>query len=159
MEYCDGGDLYMKIDRQRGRLLPENVILTYFVQLCRAVQYIHERKILHRDIKSQNIFLYGSPGNQVKSYQQSKCFTNYNTFSFLYLQRMIKLGDFGIAKIMDGTAEYAKTCIGTPFYLSPEVWENKPYSNKSDIWAMGCVLYELTTLRHAFEAGIKEIDL
>merc|ERR1711988_734199 len=54
---------------------------------------------------------------------------------------------------MDGTAEYAKTCIGTPFYLSPEVWENKPYSNKSDIWAMGCVLYELTTLRHAFEAG------
>ena len=81
MEYCDGGDLYMKIDRQRGRLLPENVILTYFVQLCRAVQYIHERKILHRDIKSQNIFLYGSPGNQVKSYQQSKCFTNF-TFSF-----------------------------------------------------------------------------
>ena len=81
MEYCDGGDLYMKIDRQRGRLLPENVILTYFVQLCRAVQYIHERKILHRDIKTQNIFLYGSPGNQVKSYQQPKCFTNY-TFSF-----------------------------------------------------------------------------
>ena len=70
---------------------------------------------------------------------------------------MIKLGDFGIAKIMDGTAEYAKTCIGTPFYLSPEVWENKPYSNKSDIWAMGCVLYELTTLRHAFEAGKKKL--
>ena len=55
---------------------------------------------------------------------------------------------------MDGTAECAKTCIGTPFYLSPEVWENKPYNNKSDIWAMGCVLYELTTLRHAFEAGM-----
>ena len=67
MEYCDGGDLYMKINRQRGRLLPENVILTYFVQLCRAVQYIHERKILHRDIKTQNIFLYGSPGNQVNT--------------------------------------------------------------------------------------------
>ena len=76
---------------------------------------------------------------------------------FFYLQRMIKLGDFGIAKIMDSTAEYAKTCIGTPFYLSPEVWENKPYSNKSDIWAMGCVLYELTTLRHAFEAGKKTL--
>jgi NIMA (never in mitosis gene a)-related kinase len=63
------------------------------------------------------------------------------------------LGDFGIAKIMDGTTEYAKTCIGTPYYLSPEVWENKPYNNKSDIWAIGCVLYELTTLKHAFEAG------
>ena len=59
MEYCDGGDLYTKINKQRGRLLPENVILTYFVQICRAVQYIHERKILHRDIKTQNIFLAG----------------------------------------------------------------------------------------------------
>ena len=59
MEYCDGGDLFTKINKQRGRLLPENVILTYFVQICRAVQYIHERKILHRDIKSQNIFLSG----------------------------------------------------------------------------------------------------
>ncbi len=68
-------------------------------------------------------------------------------------QRMIKLGDFGISKIMDGTSEYARTCIGTPYYLSPEVWENRPYNNKSDIWAMGCVLYELTTLRHTFEAG------
>ena len=67
MEYCDGGDLYMKINRQRGRHMSEHIILTYFVQLCRAVQYIHERKILHRDIKSQNIFLYGSPGNQVNT--------------------------------------------------------------------------------------------
>ena len=103
MEYCDGGDMYSKINRQRGRLLPENVLLTYFVQICRAVQYIHERKILHRDIKTQNIFLCGGPGHN----------------------RMVKLGDFGIAKIMDGTTEYAKTCIGTPYYLSPEVWENK----------------------------------
>ena len=66
---------------------------------------------------------------------------------------MIKLGDFGIAKIMDSTTEYAKTCIGTPYYLSPEVWENKPYTAKSDIWALGCVLYELATLKHPFEAG------
>ncbi len=54
---------------------------------------------------------------------------------------------------MDGTTEYAKTCIGTPYYLCPEVWEQKPYNNKSDIWALGCFLYELTTLKHAFEAG------
>ena len=54
---------------------------------------------------------------------------------------------------MDGTTEYAKTCIGTPYYLSPEVWENKPYNNKSDIWAIGCLFYELTTLKHVFEAG------
>ena len=127
MEYCDGGDLYSKINRQRGRLLPERTILNYFSQLCRALQFIHERKILHRDIKSQNIFL-------------SK-------------DKKIKLGDFGIARIMDGTNDYAKTCVGTPYYLSPEVWENRPYNNKSDIWALGCVLYEMTTLKHAFEAG------
>ena len=53
-----------------------------------------------------------------------------------------------------GSGVLARTCIGTPYYLSPEVWENKPYDTKSDIWAMGCVLYELATLKHAFEAGM-----
>ena len=66
---------------------------------------------------------------------------------------LLKLGDFGIARILNGTHDYARTCIGTPYYLSPEVWESKPYNSKSDLWAMGCVLYEMTTLRHAFEAG------
>ena len=66
---------------------------------------------------------------------------------------MVKLGDFGIARILDGTSDYAKTCIGTPYYLSPEICENKPYNNKSDLWAMGCVLYEMATLKHAFQAG------
>ena len=127
MEYCEGGDLYNRINKQRGKLMAESVVLSYFVQVCRAVQFIHDRKILHRDIKSQNIFI--------------------------TRRRTVKLGDFGIARIMDGSAEYAKTCVGTPYYLSPEVWENKPYNNKSDLWALGCVLYEMTTLRHAFEAG------
>jgi NIMA (never in mitosis gene a)-related kinase len=68
------------------------------------------------------------------------------------------LGDFGIARIMDGTTDYARTCVGTPYYLSPEIWENNPYNNKSDLWAMGCVLYEMTTLKHAFEAGYKILD-
>ena len=65
MEHCDGGDLYSKINRQRGRQFPENVVLSYFAQICRAVQYIHDRKILHRDIKSQNIFLCGGPMHHV----------------------------------------------------------------------------------------------
>ena len=67
MEHCDGGDLYSKINRQRGRQFPENVVLSYFAQICRAVQYIHDRKILHRDIKSQNIFLCGGPMHHVSS--------------------------------------------------------------------------------------------
>lgn len=60
----------------------------------------------------------------------------------------MKLGDFGIAKILKNTFDLARTCIGTPYYLSPEICESKPYNNKSDIWALGCVLYELTTLKH-----------
>ena len=70
-----------------------------------------------------------------------------------YSQKQLKLGDFGIARILDGPKDYARTRVGTPYYLSPEVWENKPYNAKSDLWAMGCVLYEMTTLKHAFEAG------
>ena len=70
MEHCDGGDLFSKINRQRGRQFPENVVLSYFAQICRAVQYIHDRKILHRDIKSQNIFLCGGPMHHVSSYNE-----------------------------------------------------------------------------------------
>ena len=80
MEYCDGGDLYTKINKQRGRLLPENVILTYFVQICRAVQYIHERKILHRDIKTQNIFLAGHSVSVSFSFMR----IYYNWYGFIF---------------------------------------------------------------------------
>ena len=127
MEFCSGGDLFSLISKQRGKYLHEDLILFIFLQLCLAVNYIHGRHILHRDIKTQNIFI---------------------TTGFV-----VKLGDFGIARILDGTSEFAKTCIGTPYYLSPEICENKPYNNKSDLWAMGCVLYEMSTLKHAFKAG------
>ncbi|XP_059172523.1 serine/threonine-protein kinase Nek1-like [Physella acuta] len=127
MNYCAGGDLNGKINERRGQLFSEDQILDWFVQLCLAIKHIHDRKILHRDIKSQNIFL-----------------TNTGT---------VQLGDFGIAKVLNSTAQLAHTCIGTPYYLSPEIVENMPYNNKSDIWSMGCVLYELTTLKHAFKAS------
>ncbi|XP_076446398.1 uncharacterized protein LOC143283892 [Babylonia areolata] len=127
MNFCSGGDLFTKINDQQGRLFPEDQIMDWFVQICLALKHIHDRKILHRDIKSQNIFLTSSGS--------------------------VQLGDFGIAKVLNNTAELARTCIGTPYYLSPEVVENKPYNNKSDIWSLGCVLYELTTLKYAFEAG------
>ncbi|KAK2170377.1 hypothetical protein LSH36_3g21004 [Paralvinella palmiformis] len=120
MDYCDGGDLYGRINMQRGILFPEDQVLDWFVQTCLAIKHIHDRKILHRDIKSQNIFLTKTWYSQVR--------------------RLC-------------TVELARTCIGTPYYLSPEICENKPYNNKSDIWSLGCVLYELTTLKHAFEAG------
>ena len=64
----------------------------------------------------------------------------------------IKLGDFGISKVLDSTTDHAMTVQGTPYYMSPEVCQNKPYTYQSDIWALGCILYELCTLRHAFHA-------
>ncbi|KAJ8277130.1 hypothetical protein GJAV_G00071790 [Gymnothorax javanicus] len=127
MDYCEGGDLFRRINAQKGVLFPEDQILDWFVQICLALKHVHDRKILHRDIKSQNIFL-----------------TRDGT---------VQLGDFGIARVLNSTVELARTCIGTPYYLSPEICENKPYNNKSDIWALGCVLYEMCTLKHAFEAG------
>ncbi|XP_053717543.1 serine/threonine-protein kinase Nek1 isoform X7 [Synchiropus splendidus] len=127
MDYCEGGDLFKKINSQKGVQFPEEQILDWFVQICLALKHVHDRKILHRDIKSQNIFL-----------------TKEGT---------VQLGDFGIARVLNSTVELARTCIGTPYYLSPEICENKPYNNKSDIWALGCVLYEMCTLKHAFEAG------
>ncbi|XP_054716580.1 probable serine/threonine-protein kinase nek3 [Uloborus diversus] len=133
-DYCDGGDLYSKIKAQNGVPFTEDQILDWFVQICLAVKHVHDRKILHRDIKTQNIFLTKSG--------------------------IAKLGDFGIARVLSNTSDLARTCIGTPYYLSPEICENKPYNNKSDIWSLGCVLYELIALKHAFEAkNIKNLVL
>ncbi|XP_069826075.1 serine/threonine-protein kinase Nek5-like isoform X2 [Dendropsophus ebraccatus] len=128
MEYCDCGDLMNRINKQRGVLLDEDQILNWFVQISLGLKHIHDRKVLHRDIKAQNIFL-----------------TNNGT--------IVKLGDFGIARMLNNTMELARTCVGTPYYLSPEICENRPYNNKTDIWSLGCVLYELCTLKHPFEAG------
>uniref|UniRef100_A0A3Q1IPX9 non-specific serine/threonine protein kinase n=1 Tax=Anabas testudineus TaxID=64144 RepID=A0A3Q1IPX9_ANATE len=128
MEYCDGGDLMKKINMQRGIHFSEEQIVSWFIQICLGLKHIHDRKILHRDIKAQNIFL-TSRGMKAK------------------------LGDFGIARMLNNTLELARTCVGTPYYLSPEICENRPYNNKTDIWSLGCVLYELCTLRHPFEGS------
>ena len=129
MEYCDGGDLNSAIKRAREKKchFHEDQILDWFSQLLFAVMYIHSNHVLHRDLKSQNVFL-----------------TENN---------MVKLGDFGIARVLDHTFEQAKTVVGTPYYMSPEVCQNKAYDTNSDVWALGCVLYELCTLSHAFESS------
>eukprot|EP00401_Gymnodinium_catenatum_P008788 CAMPEP_0117555722 /NCGR_PEP_ID=MMETSP0784-20121206/51423_1 /TAXON_ID=39447 /ORGANISM="" /LENGTH=290 /DNA_ID=CAMNT_0005352941 /DNA_START=53 /DNA_END=922 /DNA_ORIENTATION=+ len=130
MEYCDGGDLRKAIKDKAKKCehFSEDEIMNWFVQLCLALQYIHSEKVLHRDLKTSNIFLTG--GGSV-----------------------IKLGDFGISRVLEGTTEAAVTIVGTPYYMSPEVCRSEPYSWKSDIWALGCVLYELCMLKHAFESS------
>ncbi|KAJ8019928.1 Serine/threonine-protein kinase Nek1 [Holothuria leucospilota] len=129
MEYADQGDLAQRIDhrrRNRGIGFSEEQVLDWTVQICFALSYIHEQKILHRDLKPANIFLAST--------------------------NLLKVGDFGIAKTLTNTLDQARTAIGTPYYLSPEICRRKPYNQKSDVWAVGCILYELVTLHHPFEA-------
>eukprot|EP01006_Ploeotia_vitrea_P029095 TRINITY_DN61693_c0_g1_i1.p1 TRINITY_DN61693_c0_g1~~TRINITY_DN61693_c0_g1_i1.p1 ORF type:complete len:569 (+),score=99.11 TRINITY_DN61693_c0_g1_i1:68-1774(+) len=133
MEYADGGDLSTKIKAHRtglaGKplLFKEDQIMAWFVQLCLALKHIHDRKILHRDLKAGNVFL-----------------TKDGT---------VKLGDLGLSTILTNTVAMAKTVCGTPYYFSPELCKNEYYNNKSDVWALGCILYEMCTLQHAFDAS------
>jgi NIMA (never in mitosis gene a)-related kinase len=89
------------------------------------MKHVHDRKILHRDIKCQNVFL--------------------------TKQGIIKLGDFGIARVLRHTNEVSRSMVGTPYYLSPEIIEGRPYSFKSDIWSLGVMLYEMCALKPPFE--------
>jgi len=128
-DFCELGDLskLIKKKKEKNQAFTEKQIVDWFIQIAMAVDYIHSKNIMHRDLKTGNVFL-----------------TKTN---------VIKLGDFGIAKVLDSTLEQANTVVGTPYYMSPEVCENKKYDKKSDLWAMGCILYELCTLNHAFDAS------
>jgi len=126
-EYADGGDLSEKIKEQNKTPFKESDILDYFTQICLALKHIHEKKIIHRDLKSGNVFLMKSG--------------------------LVKLGDFGIAKTFKNTMDKAKTMVGTPYYLSPEIIQGKLYDNKSDIWSLGVLLYEMMTFKMPFEAN------
>lgn len=129
MDYAKGGDLQKRIKEQRlkKQYFSESNILDWFTQICLAIKHIHDKKILHRDLKSQNIFLTENG--------------------------VVKLGDFGIAKCLNFTMEKASTIVGTPYYLSPEIVQNQPYNFKSDIWSLGVLLYEMTCLKMPFEAN------
>uniref|UniRef100_A0A671K2R7 non-specific serine/threonine protein kinase n=1 Tax=Sinocyclocheilus anshuiensis TaxID=1608454 RepID=A0A671K2R7_9TELE len=126
LEYCNGGNLYDKINQQKGVLFKEEVVVWYLYQIAAAVAHIHKAGVLHRDIKTLNIFL-----------------TKTN---------LIKLGDYGLAKKLGSEYSMAESCVGTPYYMSPELCQGVKYNFKSDIWAMGCVLFELLTLTRTFDA-------
>ena len=101
--------------------MPEEEIANLFSQIVLPLQLVHSRQILHRDLKTQNIFLTKT-------------------------QDHVKIGDFGISKILSSKSK-AYSVVGTPCYISPELCEGKPYNQKSDVWALGCVLYEMCTLK------------
>ena len=128
MEYADGGDLAAKIKKQKRELrkpFTEDQILTYFIQVCLALKHLHKKHILHRDLKTMNVFLTSSD--------------------------VVKLGDFGVSKQL-GTVGLANTVCGTPYYFSPEMCRNEPYSSKCDVWSLGVMLYELIMLTKPFQA-------
>uniref|UniRef100_A0A1A7WCX2 NIMA-related kinase 3 n=1 Tax=Iconisemion striatum TaxID=60296 RepID=A0A1A7WCX2_9TELE len=127
MEFCSGRDLLQRIQKRKSTQFRVDDILKWFAQMCAATKHIHDKRVLHRDLKSKNIFLTDDGS--------------------------IKLGDFGSACVLNSSKAYAHAYVGTPYYVAPEIWDNKPYNNKSDVWSLGCVLYELCTLRHPFQAS------
>lgn len=133
MEYCEGGDLSVLINRciKERRYLEEQFILRVTAQLMLALKECHRRSdgratVLHRDLKPANIFL--------------------------DIKQNVKLGDFGLARILNHDTSFAKTFVGTPYYMSPEQINGMSYNEKSDIWSLGCLLYELCALSPPFTA-------
>ena len=126
MEFCSGGDLKKAIDAQKSLKSPlsEDTVLIWFGQLISGLKYLKERKILHRDLKPNNVFLTS--------------------------ENKIKIGDFGLAKTLDSTYEMAETRKGARIYMAPERHRGERYNHKADMWALGCIMYELCTLRYTF---------
>ena len=128
MEYCDDGDLETKIKltKRNKQRFEESLIWNYSIQILRGLKALHDKKILHRDLKSANIFL---------TKENNQC----------------KIGDLNVSKVMKDKFIVINSQIGTPTYSSPEVWKNKPYSYKSDLWSVGCIIYEMCSLRPPFK--------
>jgi NIMA (never in mitosis gene a)-related kinase len=125
-EFAINGDLHrlFQNNKQSGKRLEENQIWNLFLQLCVAVDYLHKIKVIHRDLKPANVFL--DENNN------------------------IKLGDVGVAKIMRSYMMYGQTQVGTPLYMSPEVLKRERYDTRTDVWSLGCILYEMMSLTPAF---------
>ncbi|AAZ13475.1 Repressor of differentiation kinase 2 [Trypanosoma equiperdum] len=127
-EYADGGDLcrQIKVRQHAGRHFKEHEVLYIFLQLCLALDHIHGNNMMHRDLKSANVLL--------------------------TTMGLVKLGDFGFSRQYEDSLSnpVGTTFCGTPYYLSPELWRRAPYSKKSEMWALGVVLYEVMMLKRPF---------
>ena len=124
MEFADEGDLEKKIKNNLKKRLnfEENTIWKWIIQLLQGIKYLHDNRIMHRDLKCANIFLMKNG--------------------------LLKLGDLNVSKF--AKLGMANTQTGTPYYCSPEIWKEKSYDYKSDIWSLGCIIYEICSLRPPF---------
>ena len=128
MEYCEGSDLkqFIKEYKSKNEKIDEKNVYNMIFDICLGIKEIHQKNLIHRDLKPENIF--------IDKY------------------KMIKIGDFGISKLLDNNDKYAKTTVGTNNYMAPEVIKGDKYNNKVDIWGLGCIIYELLTLSVCFES-------
>jgi len=126
MEYADKGDLFQLITEHKKTKIHfnEDEIWNTLIQLLNGLKSLHALNILHRDLKSANVFLFKGG--------------------------IVKIGDLNVSKVTRKGMGYTQT--GTPYYASPEVWKDKPYNSKSDIWSLGCVIYEMCALNPPFKA-------
>ena len=132
MEYCDGGNLdeFLETQKQLNKgkskplYMPQDKIMFYFTQVALGLKHMHDRKLLHRDIKPDNIF------------RTSRDF--------------LRIGDFGISKVLACTKAMVYSKAGTPFYMAPELFKGIPYSFKADIWSLGILLFEMCALDYPF---------
>ena len=132
MEYADDGDIDKKIkdNLKKRNLFTEETIWGWIIQILEGLKYLHDNKIMHRDLKCANIFLMKNG--------------------------ILKLGDLNVSKI--AKLGMAQTQTGTPYYISPEIWKEQPYDYKCDIWSVGCIIYEMCTLRPPFRGNsLKEL--